>query len=169
MRRAALLTLASLVSSMAVAASPVPASAVCPEVGQVYYSFSNKSVSRRASNLKSDYLRGPGTITYNETKTATVTASMTASVSAEAGVVFAKASSSLGVTVGASYSKAGTWIYSKPVPSGRTARLVRYRESRRFTVKKTKIVAPCNVQTVYTATVDAPRAADINVWDLQYV
>jgi hypothetical protein len=93
---------------------------------------------------------------------------MTATVSAEAGVVFAKASTSLGVTVGASYSNAGTWSYSKPVPSGRTARLVRYRESRRFTVKKTRIVAPCNVQTVYIANVNAPRRANINVWDLQY-
>ncbi len=168
MRRAAFLAVASLVSSLAVAAAPEPASAACPEVGQVHYSFSNKSVSRRASNLKSDYLRGPGTITYSTTKTATVTASMTATVSAEAGVVFAKASTSLGVTVGASYSKAGTWNYSKPVPSGTTARLVRYRESRKFTVKKTRIVAPCTVQTVYIANVNAPRASDINVWDLEY-
>ncbi len=167
LRRLAL-GLVGLLSSAAVIAPAVPAHASCPEVGQVYYTFSNASTSRIASNLKSDYLAGPGTINYNQTKTMTVSASMTATVSAEAGVVFAKASASLGVTVGASYSKSGSWSYSKPVPSGKTARLVRYRESRKFTVKKTRLVAPCNVQTVYTATVNAPRSSDINVWDLQY-
>jgi hypothetical protein len=43
-----------------------------------------------------------------------------------------------------------------------------WHESRRFTVTKKQIVAPCNVKTVYTATVNAPRSANINVWDLQY-
>lgn len=167
-RRPWLLGLATALTSTALVASASPAQAACPEVGQVFYSFSSVSTSRLASNLKSDYLVGPGTINYTSSKTMTVSASMTATVSAEAGVVFAKASASIGVTVGASYSKSGSWSYSKPVPSGKTARLVRFRESRAFVVTKTKIVAPCNVTTVYRASVNAPRSADINVWDLQY-
>jgi hypothetical protein len=159
----------ALLATFAFAVTPATvAFAACPEVGDVYYYFTNVTKSRLLSNLRSDYLRGPGTITYTKTTTGTVQASVTATVSAEAGIVFAKASASIGVTVGGSWSKSDTWSYSKPVPSGKTARLVMWHESRKFTVTKKKIVAPCNVRTVYTSTVNAPRSANINVWDLQY-
>lgn len=168
-RTGTLLAIVSLLTTFLLTGPVGAAAAYCTEVGNVYYSFSNKSVSRILSNKRSDYLRGPGTITYTSSTTATASASMTATVSAEAGIVFAKASASLGVTVGASWSKTGTWSYTKPVPAGTTARLVMWHEARKFTVKKSRVVAPCTMQTVYIAKVNAPRAANINVWRLQYV
>ncbi|MEV8510908.1 hypothetical protein [Dactylosporangium sp. NPDC051484] len=162
--------MAALLATFAFIVTPATtAFAACPEVGQVSYSFSSVTTSKILSNLRSDYLAGPGTITYTKTTTGQVSASMTATVSAEAGIVFAKASASIGVTVGASWSKSDTWSYSKPVPAGKTARLVMWHESRKFVVKKTQIVAPCNVKTVYTETVNAPLTSNINVWDLQYL
>src|SRR5205085_2653779 len=103
-----------------------------------------------------------------KTTTGTVSGSVTGTASAEAGVIFAKASVSIGVTVGASWSKSDTWSYSKPVPSGKTARLVMWHESRKMTVTKKQIVAPCNVKTVWTRSAQAPVKANLNVWDLQY-
>jgi hypothetical protein len=131
--------------------------------------ITNVRVSRLATNLRSDYLRGPGTISYAKTKTAEVNASVSAEVSAEAGVVFAKASASVGTTVGGSYSKSGTWSYSKSVPRGRTARLVMFHESRSFTVTKYRLTnGGCSLgAVVYSSRVNAPVRADINVWDLQ--
>lgn len=170
MRRRAQFAITALMAGGLFGVAPATSAfAACTEVGQVFYSFSNVTTSRLLSNLRSDYLRGPGTITYTKTTTGTASASMTGTVSAEAGVVFAKASASIGVTVGGSWSKSDTWSYSKPVPSGTTARLVMWHESRKFTVKKERVVAPCNLQTVYVETVNAPRTANINVWDLQYL
>src|SRR3954465_11904980 len=80
-----------------------PASARCaPPGNDVIYVFTNKSFTYYPTNIHSDWasFRKGGTITYSQTKTMQVSASMTATVSAEAGVVFAKASTSLGVTVG---------------------------------------------------------------------
>ncbi|PRX49992.1 hypothetical protein B0I33_102108 [Prauserella shujinwangii] len=140
--------------------------AACPEVGNVYYSISNSSRSWIKTNLRSDYLRGPGTITYNKTTTSTVNASVSGTTSAEAGVVFAKASVSLSVTVGASYSKSDSWSYSATVPSGKTKRLQQYKEGRKFTATKTRIVAPCDVRTVWKRTFNAPVKNAVYKWQL---
>ncbi len=81
---------------------------------------------------------------------------MTATVEAEAGIVFAKASASLGVTVGAEWSKSGTWSYEKKVPRGETARLVMWHKSREFVVTKKRLVQGCKYERVYRSWVDAP-------------
>lgn len=170
----------TVLTALALAASTVlvpvttatPASAACAPENDKYtvYKFQDVAVSNKASNLKSDYLQGPGTINYTSTKTASVDASVTATVSAEAGVVFAKASTSLGVTVGKSWSKSGSWSYSKPVPKGKTARLVMFHETRLFTV--TKLVwsnADCNYKRKYRSRANAPiMSSSANVWRLQY-
>jgi hypothetical protein len=140
--------------------------ASCPEVGQVSYSISNGAQSWLPTNLVSDYLKGPGTISYSKSATSTVSASVAGTTSAEAGIIFAKASVSLTVTVGGSYSKADTWSYSKPVPSGQTKRLRQYKEGRSFTVKKTEIVAPCGVKTLWTRNFNAPVKSPTYKWDL---
>jgi hypothetical protein len=166
-RLLSLLSTVPLATAFLVAGPATTATASCPEVGQVYYSFTNKSTTRILSNKRSDYLVGPGTINYTSSTTATANASMTGTVAAEAGIVFAKASASLGVTVGGSWAKGGSWSYTKPVPKGKTARLVMWHESRSFTVTKKRIVAPCKLVTVYSSRVKAPRKANINVWALQ--
>lgn len=155
------------VAALTVPALTSPALARCAEE-QYIYKFTKVSKSRRLSNLRSDYLEGPGTISYSRTKTAVAKAAMTATVAAEAGVVFAKASTSLGVTVGKEWSKSGTWTYSKPVPAGKTARLVMWHQSRKFLVTKKRLDGnECRYIRVYRSWVNAPVAANINVWGLQ--
>jgi hypothetical protein len=109
-------------------------------------------------------------ITYQQTRTATVTATMSSKVSVEAGVIFTKASAEIGVSVGKSWSKGGTWSYSKPVPAGKTARLVMYHETRRFRVtKKTISGRTCQAVTLWSEVVTAPRKSGYNVWRLNYL
>ncbi len=140
--------------------------AICDEPS-VLYEFPNSRKSQILSNLRSDWAEGGTTINYTKNTTATADASVTASVSAEAGVVFAKASTSLGVTVGTSWSKSDSWSYSKTVPEGKEGRLVMYRESREFTVVKKVRQYPCNYKAVYSDQANAPLKSGSNVWRLQ--
>jgi hypothetical protein len=166
--------LASLLVSAALAAGGFlvlpasTASAACADAGEVYYKISNVSKSRQSTNLRSDYLRGPGTISYSKNKTATVSATGTVTVGAEAGVIFAKASASASVSLGGSWSHGGTWSYTKSVPKGKTARLVMFHESRKFTVKKYQYDGRCNSIKKWERHVNAPVKKSVNVWDLQY-
>ncbi|HEV7976642.1 hypothetical protein [Amycolatopsis sp.] len=139
----------------------------CPEVNDPpSYSFSKSSTAWMATNLRSDYLRGPGTITYNKTATSTVNASITGTTSAEAGVIFAKASVSLAVSVGASYSKSDSWSYAATVPAGKAMRLQQYKEGRAFTVQKYRIVPPCKTKYLWTKKVKAPVKNASYLWQL---
>ncbi len=139
----------------------------CPEVRDPPdYTFSSPSKAWLATNLRSDFLRGPGTITYSKTATSTVNASITGTTSAEAGIIFAKASVSLAVTVGASYSKADTWSYAATVPAGKVMRLQQYKEGRAFTVRKYRIVPPCTTKYLWTKKVSAPVKNASYLWQL---
>lgn len=169
MRIVALALAATTVAgSLTALVPPLTASAHCSDMGEVFYRIHNVKKSRLATNLKSDYLRGPGTINYTRTKTASVSVTGTVSVGAEAGIIFAKASASASVSVGGTWSHGGSWSYTKPVPSHKTARLVMYHESRSFDVVKYRLDYACRSQYVWTHHMNAPRKASINVWDLQY-
>ena len=136
-----------------------------PEAAQ--YVFTNKSVSLRPTNLYSAYQTG-GTISYSESTTATATASMTATVSAEAGVVFAKASTSLGVQVGKSYAKSGGFTHTLPVPAGQRRRMRLFQSSRAFTVtKKVFDQNACKWVVKYSAATNAPKLVRDDEWRLQ--
>lgn len=163
----ALPVLAAMASSFVLVLPATTASASCLEVGNVYYSFKNVKTSK-ATNLKSDYLKGPGTISYSMNKTGTVSATITGTTSVEAGVILAKASAFIGVSVGKTWSRGDTWTYTKSVPKGKTARLVIFHETRSMTVTKTRIEGPCRVVKVWTKNVKAPRKANLNVWKLDY-
>jgi hypothetical protein len=143
-----------------------PAHAICPEARTIY-EISKPTKASLLTNLRGDWAEAGFTATYNKTTTGSVNASMTATVSAEAGVVFAKASTSLGVTVGGSWSKADSWSYSKQVPQGKEGRIVMYRESRSFTVTKKSLRAPCNYVAVYSERVNAPLTKGANIWRMQ--
>jgi len=149
----------ALVLPSAVVAGASPSLAACPEYGQVYYKFTNVTTSSRPTSVMSAYIEGPGSISRTVSETATTSASMSATVAAEAGVVFAKASTSIGVGVGKDWSKTSSWSYTLNVAAGTTARVRLYHESRRFTVTKQKVNAYCGLSTVYTSTVDAPRTS----------
>jgi len=160
--------LAVLVGSLA--ATQVAQARVQCSTERYAYRFSNVHTEYLPTTVKSDWLRGPGSISYTKTKTAEVNASVTAEVGAEAGVVFAKASASIGTTVGGSYAKSQTWSYSLNVPAGKTARMVLSHEARGFTVTKVQLDAGgCKaVRTIYSSNVVAPIKANVNVWGLQY-
>jgi hypothetical protein len=149
-----------------------PAAARCPpEDFPTYYKYSSVTTIWLPTNLTSSWLVGPGTITYSETTTSEVNGSVTGTISAEAGIVFAKASASIGVTVGGSYAKSGTWTYSASVAAGKTARLQQYRESRQSTVSKMVYDGYCNYKVALTGTMKAPRTASNNalfLWKLVY-
>jgi hypothetical protein len=175
-RRIRLLILPLLVAlaSPFVVASPSFASAgvlACspPDGLYEYYTISSVTNVNMGTNVASDYLTGPGTVGVSTSKQAVVNASMTATVAAEAGVVFAKASTSLGVTVGASWATTTTWSYSKPVPAGKTARLRMYHLGKRFVVTKRHFYGTtCSYHIMYTSTVTAPVKPGANVWNLEY-
>ena len=151
------------------AGKPTPPSATdaCPKEPNRYL-FTKVVNSLRPTNLKSDYITGPGTVSYTKTSTATVNASMTATVSAEAGVVFAKASSSIGVTVGASYSWSQAFTYSLEVPAGQRRRMRLSTASKAFVVTKQVFsTGLCRYTTVYSAPTNAPRLARDDEWRLE--
>jgi hypothetical protein len=134
------------------------------------YNITSATVSKLQTNLVSDYIVGPATISYAKTVGAQTSASTSATVSAEAGVIFAKASTTLGVTVQQTWTRGQTWTYSKSVPAGRKARLVMYHQSRHFYVSKDQwYQTTCSYHPVYrNLPANAPVRADINIWDLQY-
>ncbi len=136
-------------------AAALPAAAMCDEA-KVIYKFASGENGWRRTTVSSAYIKGPGTVSITKGRSWTVSASMTATVSAEAGVVFAKASASLGVTVGASYTGSTSFTYSLNVPKGKTQKLQQYKKAKTFTVTKYKLVYPCKYVRVYKQTVKAP-------------
>ncbi len=173
-----LAALAVVAASLAVpVATASPAQARCAPPGpEVIYSFKNKSFTYHPTNIRSDWvsLRRGGTITYSKTKTMQVSASMTATVSAEAGVIFAKASTSLGITVGGSKSWTEQWSYSANVPADtkHKYRLHAYHYTANFSVMKKRFngaPAVCNYQNSWSKwqrVTHAPAKASRNVWRL---
>lgn len=129
------------------------------------------------TNVHSDWVtfRSGGSINFDETKTMTVSASVTATVSAEAGVIFAKASTSLGVTVGKTWSNSKKWSYTANVPADthHRYRLHAYHYAVSFTVAKKQFdIATCDYKTMrhYPQRVThAPIKANRNVWRLDKV
>jgi hypothetical protein len=133
------------------------------------YSFTSVTTSRRPTNLYSAYITGPGQITYNKTTTATVGASMTGTVSTEAGVIFAKASTSIGVGVTASRAWTDGFSYSLNVPAGQRRRMRLMQESRTFLVtKKAFDEGACRYVVVFSnSKVNAPRTVRNDSWVLE--
>lgn len=156
--------------SPAAAAPEPPVTQACPPEGPAsLYTFTNVKRSSRPTDLYSAYITGPGTITYNKTVAANVAASTTATVSAEAGVVFAKASASLGVSVTAGRTWTDGFSYALEVPSGQRRRMRLYQESRSFLVSKKRWNASaCTYVTAYSgASANAPRTERVDEWKLE--
>jgi hypothetical protein len=174
---AALGTLVSLLVTVGVVAAPA-AHASCPPPdgtsNTTIYKFANKSTTFYPTNIRSDWVYWPhgGTINFTTTSTSEVNASVTATVSAEAGVIFAKASTSLGVTVGGSWSKSATWSYTANVPSGSgyRYRLHMYHFSVNFDVmKKVWSYGSCDYVRAWSRwqhVGHAPAKSNSNVWKL---
>ncbi|GAA4913120.1 hypothetical protein ACFPM3_23640 [Streptomyces coeruleoprunus] len=152
--------------------------AACPEAGQTYYKFGRATTKWLPTNVRSDWARPGLTINYTTSKAGSVTAQMTATASAEAGVIFAKASVSLGVSVGTQWTKTDQWSYQATVPKKvngkkvKKARLVMFHEAKKFTTtKKVHATAQgggCTVRTVWKRSFVAPVKKNSNTWGLQY-
>ena len=159
-KSAALVTAGLLASGSIVGVAAAPAAnAACDDVGKAYYTVTSKAWTWKATSLTSSYVRGPGSVSLTKGRTWTVSASATGTTSAEAGVIFAKASASVSVTLGGSYSGTQSFTYTLNVPAGKTQRLQQYKRALKFTIVKKRVVAPCNFQTVWTKTITAPTAS----------
>ena len=95
--------------------------------------------------------------------------SVTATVSAEAGVVFAKASTAIGVGVTASRSWTSGFKYTLTVPKGLKRRMRLMQESRTFLVtKKAFDEGACRYVSLYSnSKVNAPRRVRNDSWVLE--
>ena len=158
----------SLVASAAcVSAPPAQAAArICDEVRTIY-SFSEVTRNRRPTSVKSAYITGPGTISYNKTISTSVGFTASASVSAEAGVVFAKASATAGVALTTQRSWTDGFTYTLSVPSGQRRAMQLFQESRSFKTTKKILQSPCYDKTVYSRqTANAPRKTRVDEWRL---
>lgn len=80
----------------------------------------------------------PGQVTFNESDTSAWTGTVSASLTAEAGVVFAKASTTVGVSIAKTWSKTKSWSYSMDIPKDKDHkyRMRQRQETRRFDAKK---------------------------------
>lgn len=118
---AALGVLVSMLVTVGLATAPSAQASCPPPDGSptAIYKFRNKATHYYPTNVHSDWTKFPygGTINYTTTKTAETDASATVTVEAEAGVIFAKASTSLGITVGKSWSSSQQWSYTANVPA----------------------------------------------------
>jgi hypothetical protein len=151
------------------------ASAYCapPDGAEVIYKFRNKSFTYYPTNLKSSWTLFPygGQITYQETTTKHVEASVTATVEAEAGIIFAKASASVGVTVGGGFQWSKSWSYTTNVPADRDHkyRLHNYHYTVNFGVMKKRWVpgATCEYRNAWSSwqrVTHAPVKAERSIW-----
>ncbi|MCD9902221.1 hypothetical protein ACFWVT_20170 [Streptomyces cyaneofuscatus] len=175
MRRVISIALSTAVLSGGFVALASPASAACDDTG-TKFSIINKKTVWKNTNLHSDWGKPGVTLRYDKTKSATLSASGTAEVGADAGVIFAKASASFGVTVGKSWTKGDTWSYSATVKKkkGKTrGRLMMQHEAKQFTAHKYKVSTgaggTCKTKTVYKKKITAPVKKDRqNLWGIQY-
>ncbi|MFB7331926.1 hypothetical protein ACFC00_09765 [Streptomyces adustus] len=132
----------------------------------------------KPTNLHSDWMFDNlrGKLTYNKTKTAETNASGTAGVEAEAGVIFAKASTSFSVTLGKSWSKSSSWSYELPASNkaGKTqVRMTMFHQSKKFLATKYTYDYDSQCQyhehKVWAKWFTAPvKKNDVNVWGLEW-
>jgi hypothetical protein len=159
-------TLALALASQLVSMSS--ASAICDEPHTIY-EFDNKSKTELVGYTTA-WVANPITPTLSVGKTIEAHVEFSVSVGAEAGVILAKASTEVGVSVGASVSRTVTEEYQgdKP-PKGKLARLVVYAEARQFRVRKLQLRAPCKYVPVGSwITVRAPQKTGTTIVREQY-
>lgn len=168
-RRGGVVAVAAIVTSfLTTAATTAPASAGCAAPGEnTIVTIDKKAKTLLPTNLKSDWLEGPGIIIYHKSTTATVSGTISASATFGASVVIAKAEATFGFEVGYSYSWTDEWEYQIPVPQGKDGRLRMYHDAVGFraTVKRWSPSA-CKYNTSI-GDVKLPRKTGDNSWKLQ--
>jgi hypothetical protein len=86
------------------------------------------------TNLKSDWMEGPGRITYQKTATSESNSSWTGDLGVSTNLVIAEIKSSYAKTVGKSHSVSDSWSYTAEVPKNKVRRLHQLKQSWRVQV-----------------------------------
>ncbi|GAB2572627.1 hypothetical protein [Kribbella endophytica] len=86
------------------------------------------------TNLYSDWMEGPGRITYQKTATSESNSSWTGDLGISANVVIAEIKSQYAKTVGKSHSVSDSWSYTAEVPKNKVRRLHQLKQSWRVQV-----------------------------------
>ncbi|MCP3799945.1 hypothetical protein NLX83_11830 [Allokutzneria sp. A3M-2-11 16] len=135
----------ALTLSMTVAAFVVPAAAgigaqalAACSTTQEYFYVKNGHLVDRGTNIRSDWLTGPGRITYTKTATAESNTTYNNDMNITAEAVIANISTTYGKSVGKSKSTSQSWSYGADVPAGKTRYLQQFYEHWRVTVVKWK-------------------------------
>ncbi|RPF36020.1 hypothetical protein [Streptomyces sp. TLI_185] len=167
----------AVVAGGMVGVAAAPASASCAPSPGTGYEIYDKHTVYPGTNLASTWVfdNTDPTVSYNQSKTGTWTASGTAGVEAEAGVIFAKASTSFSVTVGKSWSHSDSWNYSLHAKdkAGKTqVRMRLFHEAKKFKVRKYTYYydGHCKFHstTKWRKQFTAPVKRNNNVWGLEY-
>jgi hypothetical protein len=146
------LTLLLAVPAAAVVTAP-SSYAACAEVGNVYYTTTQSPTYRGDSDTRT-YGRSGGTLTIALGESVTTGGSITGTTSAEAGVIFAKASVSVGVTIKKDWTSSVTRSYSWKVPSTQSTGWIEAgHHAYKVSYTKKTLVAPCNLRTDKTGTI----------------
>ncbi|MDT0462827.1 MULTISPECIES: hypothetical protein [unclassified Streptomyces] len=166
----------ALLSAGAVAMSAPTASAGVRCDDNPIYTIGDKKTVWEPTNVHSDWARPGVTISYAKNKTGSWSATGTVQLGTEAGVIFAKASTSFSVSVGKTWSKSDTWTYSAKVENkrGKTkGRLMMYHEAKGFSVTKYHLEPngrqQCVKHKIWKKTgIIAPAKRNNNLWGIQY-
>jgi hypothetical protein len=86
------------------------------------------------TNLYSNWLEGPGRVTYSETATSESNSSWSGDLGVSIPLVIAEIQNKYSKTVGKSYSVSQAWSYTAEVPAGKIRRLHQLKQSWRVTV-----------------------------------
>ncbi len=115
------IVVAVIIFGASLAFSGVAQAAGCqpPDGIRTRYFIAHQVAVYSPTNLASDWVIYPhgGSVTFTRGASAAVNAAVSAGVSAEAGVIFAKASSTIGVTVGKTWTRQTTWSYTANMPA----------------------------------------------------
>ncbi|MFD7152963.1 hypothetical protein ACFV9C_00095 [Kribbella sp. NPDC059898] len=90
------------------------------------------------TNLHSDWMEGPGRITYQKTATSESNSSWSGDLGVSIPLVIAEIQSKYAKTVGKSQSVTDSWSYTAEVPSGKVRRLQQLKQSWRVQVVRWK-------------------------------
>jgi hypothetical protein len=103
--------------------------------------ISSKAISVASAwsptNLSSNFITGPGTITYTRNATSLTGQQVSAQFSVDEGLLFVSAKETYGLTLQRSHSQTEQWSYAKTVPAGKTERLEQYHQSYEIGIRQT--------------------------------
>jgi len=114
-------------------AAPVAESKKC-DTKQTYYYVKGGHEVYVGTNLYSEWLEGPGRITYQKTATSEANSSWSGDLGVSINLVIGEINNKYAKTVGKSHSVSAAWSYTAEVPAGKIRRLQQLKQSWRVQV-----------------------------------